>query len=143
MLSGNRGNSLIGRLHQSYLEGGETRLRLRPSLVKTEDGEMQGHFGVVDKVPVLSRLAPASKRVLVLSGSLRITEQPCVTWEHHSYWGESSMSGAAFTPAPRISGLDQNVWRWDPGTGIFRFQSNHGAAKAEKLWSGSWCDGDD
>ena len=120
MLSGNRGNSLIGCLDQSYLEGGETRLRLRLSLVKMEDGEMQGHFGVVKNVPVLSRLAPGSKRVLVLFGSLRITEQPCVMWEHHSYWGESSMSGAALTPAPCISGLDQNVWRWDPGTGIFR-----------------------
>ena len=120
MLSGDRGNSLIGRLHQSYLEGGETRLRLRLSLVKMEDGEMQGHFGVVKNVPVLSRLAPGSKRVLVLFGPLRITEQPCVMWEHHSYWGESLMSGAALTPAPRISELDQNVWRWDPGTGIFR-----------------------
>ena len=68
---------------------------------------MQGHFGVMDKV--LSRLAPASKRVLILSGSRRITEQPCVMWEHHSYWGESSVSGAAFTPAPRSFGLDQNV----------------------------------
>lgn len=82
----NRGNSLIGRASPVLLRRrGEFALRLRLSLVKMEDGEMQGHFGVVDKVPVLSRLAPASKRVLVLSGSLRITEQPCVMWEHHGY----------------------------------------------------------
>lgn len=38
---------------------------------------MLGYFWVLDKVPVLSGLGPDYRRVLLLSGPLRLTEQPC------------------------------------------------------------------